>query len=70
MIGGYVPPQVMLFFDSFSLFDLRQGVKDGTFVDSNNILIWCSPQDCKCVYTEAFPKCHHSSVVFEYVLHW
>ena len=38
MIGGYVPSQEMLFFDSFKLFGLSQWVKEGTFVDSNNIL--------------------------------
>ena len=38
VIGGYVPPQEMFFFDNYNLLGLNQWVKEGTFVDFNNIL--------------------------------
>ena len=38
MIGSYVLPREMFFFDSFSLLGLSQWLKEGTFIDPNNIL--------------------------------
>ena len=38
MIGGYVPPDKVFFFYSFTSLGLNQWVKKDTFVDSNSIL--------------------------------
>ena len=58
MIGGYVPPRDMVFFDCFSLLGLNQWVKEGTFVDSNNIRFSAHNsvgQNCRCVCAGTFP---------------
>ena len=72
VIGGYGPPQEMLFFDSFSLFGLSQWVKKGTFVDSNNILDLALTTELDRIgdvsVLEPFPRCHHCPVVLEHVL--
>ena len=72
VIGSYAPPREMFFFDSFSLLGLSQRVKEGTFIDSNNILDlvltteWDRIGDV--LVLEPFPRCHHCPVVCEYVL--
>ena len=68
----YVPPRELLFFDSFSLLGLCQGVHEGTLGDSNNILDLVLTTEADgvgdiCVL-EPFPKCHHCPVTFEYVV--
>ena len=71
MIGGFVSPRDMVFFDCLSLLGLNQWVKKGTFVDSNNILdlVFATELDRTgdVSVLEPFPKCHHCPVVFEYV---
>ena len=38
MVHGYIPPGLLMLFNTFCLLDLSQCIKEGTFVDSNNIL--------------------------------
>ena len=57
---------------SFSLLGLNQWVKEGTFVDSNNILDLALTTELDRIedvsVLEPFPRCHHCPVVFEYDL--
>ena len=58
VIGGYVPPRDMVFFDCFGLLDLNQWVKEGTFLDSNNIRFSVHDrvgQNRRCVCAGTFP---------------
>ena len=72
VIGGYVHPRDMVFFDCFSLLGLSQWVKKCTFVDSNNIFNIVLTTELNRIgdvtMLEPFPRCHHCPVVFEYVL--
>ena len=72
VLQGYIPPRELLFFDTFCSLGLNQWVKEGTFVDSNNILDLILSTEADRVgevrVLEPFPRCHHCPVVCEYIL--
>ena len=61
-----------MFFDTFYLLGLSQWFKEDSFVDFDNILdlVFSTESDRvgEVWVREAFPKCHHCPVVFEYIL--
>ena len=72
MIGGFVSPWEMCFFDSISFLVLNRWVKEGTVVGPNNILDLVLTTEMgrtgDMSLLEPFSRCCHYLVVFKYVL--